>query len=797
MALADGIGLLFKIDADGSSAKREIASVRSAVSKEVRSIGEDFGSQIPVLGRFSSMMTSSALGAAAVGVATIGAVAGVMALAKSAADAGSRFNDLAIKSGLSVETLSGLELQLKQSGASLESLTTGFFNLQKQQAAARDGSDQAAAALRRVGVDARATGEDALRQVIAGLMKITDEGARNAAGAAVMGKAYKDLSVFISDTGGDLDAVVEKARKAGLVMSTEAAVAADMLGDKLDELTYSLSAMGRELISPALPAFVGALNDITGASAGTASGLRAIGQAIASIIDGGRIAAGVLKAIADNDIRRIPGMISDIRKEQRGRVISSMAGAGGALLGRSVGGGRGGFGVPADSGGSGKSSADAAAEKAKREHEKQQREIQQRLKEIEKTFENHYNDLRDQSRSFEETDIAELRAWAERGARTHYEMELAIEAILHQRYVDLNDHHRLELALLDEGTDAWIKANDARNKSEAEAVQVMAEQARKVRAAEEKDVADRKRYNEELKRLEIESQQRALEVGGLKIAEMIRNQERRSAINRAIRENETEHENIEHARRLKEIEDAEKESLSLARNRAEQLEIEKFYNEQRLIEAERYKAAKKKIETENPTFGQEAKDAAGKPLEFGAFGENSIIDGIKATTSALKEGIAAWILYGESIGKAMKKALAAQLAKVAAEAAMQAILHAAYAIGSLAFGDFAAAAKHAIAAAKFGAVAIAAGVAARALGGGSEAASGASASGVGGGTAGGGLIDRDKRDQPAREISRPISSERVIVLRVTGDPNISVEHVRNAIRNDGPFRDELKEVVFA
>jgi hypothetical protein len=350
--------LTFLLRADGSQAKSEIMSLRSVVNKEARSIGEGFSSQIPVIGRFSNLMSPTALGIAAVGVATVGTVAGLVALARDATEAGSRFNDLSLKTGLSVETLSGLDLQLKQSGTSLETLATGFFNLQKQQAAARDGSDQAAGALKRVGVDAKATTEDALRQFVKGLSEIKDAGARNAAGAAVMGKAYKDLSVFIEDTGGDLDAVVEAARRAGRQMSTETAAAADVLGDKLDEVSYSLAAMGRGMISPALPAFVGALNDVTNASGDTAGGLYAIGMAIASIIDGGRIAAGVLKAIADNDIRRIPDVYNAIKTEQAGRPAAAAAALdaarkrqrGGDSGGESGGGKRGGGAATDDRG---------------------------------------------------------------------------------------------------------------------------------------------------------------------------------------------------------------------------------------------------------------------------------------------------------------------------------------------------------------------------------------------------------------------------------------------------------------
>jgi hypothetical protein len=377
--------LTFLFRADGSQAKSEIMSLRSVINKEARSIGEGFASQVPVIGRFSNLMSPTALGIAAVGVATVGTAAGLLALARAATEAGSRFNDLSLKTGLSVETLSGLDLQLKQSGTSLETLATGFFNLQKQQAAARDGSDQAAAGLRRVGVDAKATTEDALRQFVAGLIAIKDEGARNAAGAAVMGKAYKELAVFISDTGGDIDAVVEKARQAGRVMSTEAAQAADALGDKMDELSYSLAAAGRQMISPALPAFIGVLNDVTGASGDTAAGLRDIGMAIASIIDGGRIAAGVLKAIADNDIRRIPDVYRTIKDEQAGRASAAEAARRDAEAKRRRG-GAGDFGEGGGStGGAGKDSRAAQIQEESRGIEREYRaqvEIIQRAQEL-------------------------------------------------------------------------------------------------------------------------------------------------------------------------------------------------------------------------------------------------------------------------------------------------------------------------------------------------------------------------------------------------------------------------------
>jgi hypothetical protein len=92
-----------------------------------------------------------------------------------------------------------------------------------------------------------------------------------------------------------------------------------------------------------------------------------------------------------------------------------------------------------------------------------------------------------------------------------------------------------------------------------------------------------------------------------------------------------------------------------------------------------------------------------------------IAESFDSMVDSLRDGIVAWILYGESLGKALKRALAEQVAKLAAEFAIQALRHAAYALGSLAFGDFAGAAKHTAAALAFAGAAAATGFGARGL----------------------------------------------------------------------------------
>jgi hypothetical protein len=187
---------------------------------------------------------------AAAAAATVGALAGgaaLFSLAKTTADAGSRFHDMSAATGLSVETLSGLELQLTQSNASLETFTRSTFELQKRQAEAQSGNKQLISTFEQLGVSLTADADTAMRQALKSLGQMEDASQRNAVGARLFGRSYKELATFVKDTNGDIDAAIEKARRLGLVWSEDAADAADQLGDDIDELKGSLAGLGREL----------------------------------------------------------------------------------------------------------------------------------------------------------------------------------------------------------------------------------------------------------------------------------------------------------------------------------------------------------------------------------------------------------------------------------------------------------------------------------------------------------------------------------------------------------------------
>ncbi len=116
---------------------------------------------------------------------------------------------------------------------------------------------------------------------------------------------------------------------------------------------------------------------------------------------------------------------------------------------------------------------------------------------------------------------------------------------------------------------------------------------------------------------------------------------------------------------------------------------------------------------------------------FGPVGDFDIYkEAFKSLEGAVSGAMGAWIDGSMSAGQAFKRFIGEALKALASQMLVESLKHAAYALGSLAFGDLAGAARHGAAAAEFAAGAVIAGVAAKEMGG---AGGSTSASGGGGG----------------------------------------------------------------
>jgi hypothetical protein len=193
-----------------------------------------------------------------------GIVAPLALAAKSFADTGSQLNDMAARTGLSVEALGELGYAAQQSGASLEEVEKAVRTMQRTVAAAVGGSDQATAALERLGLSAQALGSLAPEQqftaIATALRGIADPTQRAAAAMGVLGKSGTSLLPMVAD----LAALRAEARRLGVMMTGGQAQQADALGDAFDRVKASLQGVANAVGTALAPVLLDLAARVTG-----------------------------------------------------------------------------------------------------------------------------------------------------------------------------------------------------------------------------------------------------------------------------------------------------------------------------------------------------------------------------------------------------------------------------------------------------------------------------------------------------------------------------------------------------
>ena len=177
---------------------------------------------------------------------------------KSAIDYADSLNDLSQKTGITVQTLGGLEYAAKQSGADLDAVAKGAQKLAQLMAEAAGGNDKASATLATFGINAKnADGtllslDEALFTVADRFESYKDGPEKAAAAQELMSKGGKDLIPLLNMGGDALRAAVEEYKKYGGV-TTETAQRADAFNDTMEKINLMQGAFTRSLTAALLP----------------------------------------------------------------------------------------------------------------------------------------------------------------------------------------------------------------------------------------------------------------------------------------------------------------------------------------------------------------------------------------------------------------------------------------------------------------------------------------------------------------------------------------------------------------
>jgi len=233
--------------------------------------------------------TSLMEAAGPVGAAILGAVAMAAAVVtvgkalfdatKSAADFKGKMFDLSQQTGVSVETLSALEVMARTTGGSIETITASLGIFQRNLEQAQDPTSKEAKLLKELGVETTNT-EEALRQTLTRLAAMPEGFTQTSRALELFGRGGKSMLAILKEMHGDLDGAIDRFRAMGILISTEDARAADEFNDQLVMLEFQLRSMTAVIGTELMPMMLSATKQV---SKGVGENKEAL-QALASII---------------------------------------------------------------------------------------------------------------------------------------------------------------------------------------------------------------------------------------------------------------------------------------------------------------------------------------------------------------------------------------------------------------------------------------------------------------------------------------------------------------------------------
>jgi hypothetical protein len=272
-----------------------------------------------------------------------GVVSGAMlGMVKVAANAGDELRDLSIRTGVSIETLSGLKYAAEQSGAGLQDVAIGMRTLAGNLQNASDKGGDAAKAFASIGVaTAQPNGQlrkldDVLLEVADRLKGMTDRTRAAALAQDLFGRGGQQLLPMLNDGSAGIKALTEEARKLGIVWSQEDANAADAFNDSLNKVKNATVGLGRQLLTTLGPALTALATKIATevlpklrewSSAHPAIAKAALGLAVAFVGGGGLLVAiGKIAAGWGGLIAAAPKVVAALKAVQAASVMSASAG---------------------------------------------------------------------------------------------------------------------------------------------------------------------------------------------------------------------------------------------------------------------------------------------------------------------------------------------------------------------------------------------------------------------------------------------------------------------------------------
>ena len=197
---------------------------------------------------------------AAVGTAVVGAGTALVKGAGEVAVYGDNIDKMSQKMGLSAQAYQEWDAVMQHSGTSMEAMKASMKTLAN---AAETGSD----AFEKLGISqeelASMSQQELFERTIAALQNVEDETTRTYLAGKTLGRGATELGALLNTSAEDTQAMRDRVRELGGVMSDEAVKAAATYQDSLQDMTTAIAGAKRGIMSDFMPALTTMMDGIT------------------------------------------------------------------------------------------------------------------------------------------------------------------------------------------------------------------------------------------------------------------------------------------------------------------------------------------------------------------------------------------------------------------------------------------------------------------------------------------------------------------------------------------------------
>lgn len=309
----DVFNLVAKLTLDSSEYDQGLSDAEDSTS----SFGGILSALGSVAGGVGIAFTAVTTAVTAVGAATVGTGKAIWEATSGVAEYGDNIDKMSQKMGISAQAYQEWDAVMQHSGTSMESMKASMKTLAN---AVEKGNE----AFERIGLTqeqlANMSQEQIFEATLAGLQNVEDTTERTYLAGQLLGRGATELGALLNTSAEETQAMRDRVRELGGVLSDEAVKSAAQFQDNLQDLQTAIDGVKRGILSELLPAFNGLMDGFTklisgeeGADEAIVSGIDNMITGVGNIVDKAiDIGAEVFPRLVEGIAKRLPDFIRSL-----------------------------------------------------------------------------------------------------------------------------------------------------------------------------------------------------------------------------------------------------------------------------------------------------------------------------------------------------------------------------------------------------------------------------------------------------------------------------------------------------